>query len=174
MELREISVEDLTFGMYVSKLDRPWIETPFMFQGFVLKSDKQIDALKKHCKRVFIDPEKEEPPELAKVTAEDIAKVRGTTVYKETASVEVELPRAQKTYASTTVVVKELSRAVEIGNSIDSTRSNEAAAQIAINSVMSWLEAHPHRFSQVVFNVFLDRDLIIYQNEINRRNNYVI
>ncbi len=130
MELREISVEDLTFGMYVSKLDRPWIETPFMFQGFVLKSDKQIDALKKHCKRVFIDPEKEEPPELAKVTAEDIAKVRGTTVYKETASVEVELPRAQKTYASTTVVVKELSRAVEIGNSIDSTRSNEAAAQI--------------------------------------------
>ena len=51
---------------------------------------------------------------------------------------------------------------------------NEAAAQIAINSVTCWLEAHPHRFSQVVFNVFLDRDLIIYQNEISRRNNYVI
>ncbi len=50
----------------------------------------------------------------------------------------------------------------------------EAAAQIAINSVTRWLEAHPHRFSQVVFNVFLDKDLIIYQNEINRRNNYVI
>ena len=51
---------------------------------------------------------------------------------------------------------------------------NEAAAQIAINSVTCWLEAHPHRFSQVVFNVFLDRDLIIYQNEISRRTNYVI
>ena len=116
--------------MYISKLDRPWTETPFVFQGFVLKSEKQVDVLKKHCKSVFVDPEKEDLSEVGKVTAEDLAKVRGTTVYKEAASVEVELPRAQKAYSSTTVVVKELSRAVEIGNSIDSSRSHEAAAQI--------------------------------------------
>ena len=61
---------------------------------------------------------------------EDIAKIRGSTVYKEVSSVEVELPRAQKTYTSSTVVVKELSRAVEIGSSIDSSRSKEAATQI--------------------------------------------
>lgn len=50
MELRQISVDELTFGVYISKLDRPWTETPFVFQGFVLKSDKQIDVLKKYCK----------------------------------------------------------------------------------------------------------------------------
>jgi HD-GYP domain-containing protein (c-di-GMP phosphodiesterase class II) len=130
MALREITVDQLMFGMYVSKLDRPWTETPFMFQGFVLKNDKQIDALKKHCKSVFIDPEKAEMPDPGKATAEDIAKIRGSTVYKELASVEAELPRAQKTYANSMVVVKELSRAVEIGNAIDSTRSREAATQI--------------------------------------------
>jgi HD-GYP domain-containing protein (c-di-GMP phosphodiesterase class II) len=130
MALREIPVEELTFGMFVSKLDRPWTETPFVFQGFVLTSEKQIDALKKHCKHVFVDPEKEDLPDVGKVTAADIAKVRGSTVYKEAASVEVELPRAQKAYTSTTTVVKELSRAVEVGSSIDSTRSHEAAAQI--------------------------------------------
>jgi len=116
--------------MYVSKLDRPWTETPFVFQGFVLKSEKQIDALKKHCKHVFVDPEKEDAAEVARASAEEIAKVRGTTVYKEAASVEVELPRAQTAYAKTTAVVAELSRAVEIGNAIDSSRSKEAAAQI--------------------------------------------
>ncbi|KAF0166897.1 MAG: metal dependent phosphohydrolase [Rhodocyclaceae bacterium] len=130
MELREIPVEELTFGTFVSKLDRPWIETPFVFQGFVLKSNKQLDVLKKYCKHVFIDPEKAELPEIGKVTAEDLAKVRGTTVYKEIASVELELPKAQNAYTNTTVIVKELSRAVEIGNSIDSSRSQEAAAQI--------------------------------------------
>jgi HD-GYP domain-containing protein (c-di-GMP phosphodiesterase class II) len=130
MELREIPIDKLAFGMFISKLDRPWTETPFVFQGFVLKSDKQIDVLKKYCKHVFVDPEKEERQELGKVTAEDLAKVRGTTVYKDVASVEVELPRAQKTYTNTTVVIKELSRAVEIGSSIDSSRSHEAAAQI--------------------------------------------
>ena len=130
MELREIPVEELTFGMYVSKLDRPWTETPFVFQGFVLKSEKQLDALKKHCKHVFVDPEKEDLSEVTRVTAEDIAKVRGTTVYKEVASVEVELPKAHTAYMRTTAVVKELSRALEIGNAIDSSRSHEAVAQI--------------------------------------------
>lgn len=128
MKLREISVDELSFGMYVAKLDRPWTETPFVFQGFVVKSFKQLDVLKELCKVVYVDPEKEEP--VGKATPEDIAKVRGTTVYKEVATVEVELPRAQKAYTSTTVVVKELSRAVEIGNSIDSSRAHEAAAQI--------------------------------------------
>ena len=130
MELREIPVEELTFGMYVSKLDRPWTETPFVFQGFVLKSEKQIDVLKKYCKHVFVDPEKEDLSEVGKVSAQEIAKVRGTTVYKEAASVEVELPRARTAYTQTTAVVAELSRAVEVGNQIDSSRSHEAASQI--------------------------------------------
>ena len=130
MELREIPVDQLTFGVYVSKLDRPWTETPFVFQGFVLKSDKQLDVLKKYCKHVFIDPEKEERQAVGRVTAEDLAKVRGTTIYKEVASVEVEMPKAENAFAKTTVVVAELSKAVEIGSSIDSVRSHEAAAQI--------------------------------------------
>jgi len=130
MALREIPVEELTFGMYVSRLDRPWTETPFVFQGFVVKSEKQIDALKKYCKHVFVDPEKEDLSEVDKVSAEEIAKVRGTTVYKEAASVEVELPRAQLAYKKTTAVVEELSRAVEVGNAVDSAHSREAAAQI--------------------------------------------
>ena len=135
MELREIPVERLSFGMFISKLDRPWTETPFVFQGFVLKSDKQLEVLKKFCKHVFVDPEKEDPPEVGKVTAEDLAKVRGTTIYKSTSSVEAELPVARKTYANATVIVRELSRAVEIGKTIDSSRSHEAAAQIAASVV---------------------------------------
>jgi len=130
MALREIPVEELTFGMYVTRLDRPWTETPFVFQGFVVKSEKQIDVLKKYCKHVFVDPEKEDLSEVDKVSAEEIAKVRGTTVYKEAASVEVELPRAQLAYKKTTAVVEELSRAVEVGNAVDSAHSREAAAQI--------------------------------------------
>ncbi len=130
MELVEIPVEQLSFGMFISKLDRPWTETPFVFQGFVLKSEKQLGVLRKYCKHVFVDPEKVEQLDVAKVTAEDIARIRGTTVYKEAASVEVELPRAQKAFFDTALIVKEFSRAVEIGSSIDTTRSQEAAAQI--------------------------------------------
>ena len=135
MELREIPVEQLTFGMFVSKLDRPWTETPFAFQGFVLQKDKQLEALRKYCKTVFVDPEKMVVQEVAKVTAEDIAKIRGTTVYKNVASVEGELPVARQAYANTTVILEEISRVVEVGNAIDSSRSHEAVAQITASVV---------------------------------------
>ncbi|MBI4292561.1 MAG: DUF3391 domain-containing protein [Betaproteobacteria bacterium] len=128
MELREIPVEELRLGLYVSRLDRPWTETPFVFQGFVLKTEKQIEILKKFCKHVFVDPEKEEQ---GKPSAEDIAKIRGSTVYKELASVEAELPQANTAYTNSTMVVRELSRALEMGNAIDSGRAREAASQIA-------------------------------------------
>ena len=130
MEFQEIPVEKLTFGMFVSKLDRPWTETPFVFQGFILKNERQFSALKQYCTHVFVDPEKEDRVDVAKVTAADIAKVRGNTVYREVASVDVELPRAQKAFANTTVLVKELSRVVETGSSLDSARSKQAAVQI--------------------------------------------
>ena len=58
MAYREISVDELRYGMYVAKLDRPWTDTPFMFQGFVLQNEKQLETLKRFCKKVFVDPEK--------------------------------------------------------------------------------------------------------------------
>ena len=41
--------------MYVAELDRPWIETPFAFQGFVLQTERQLQALRKYCQHVFVD-----------------------------------------------------------------------------------------------------------------------
>lgn len=52
---KKIDVNDLEMGMYVSELDRPWLETPFMFQGFELVNNEQIEELRKHCAYVFID-----------------------------------------------------------------------------------------------------------------------
>lgn len=55
---KKIHSMDIQKGMYVSQLDRPWIETPFMFQGFPVQTDEQIAELQKHCQWVFIDIEK--------------------------------------------------------------------------------------------------------------------
>jgi hypothetical protein len=34
-----ITVHGLTLGMYVSRLDRPWIETAFLMQGLKISSE---------------------------------------------------------------------------------------------------------------------------------------
>lgn len=51
-------VDELKIGMHVCDLDRPWIESSFMFQGFEITSDKMISDLQKECGFVYIDTEK--------------------------------------------------------------------------------------------------------------------
>src|SRR4249920_1349207 len=52
---KSVPVSELRFGMYIAELDRPWTETPFRFQGFVLSSERELETLQKYCKSVFVD-----------------------------------------------------------------------------------------------------------------------
>ena len=54
------NVDELKIGMHVSDLDRPWIESSFLFQGFEVTSDKMLSDLQKECKFVYVDTEKSE------------------------------------------------------------------------------------------------------------------
>lgn len=53
--IHKVSVYDLAIGMFVSGLDRPWLESPFSFQGFLLAHSDEIALLQKHCKYVYVD-----------------------------------------------------------------------------------------------------------------------
>ncbi|TMW72571.1 DUF3391 domain-containing protein, partial [Thauera sp. UPWRP] len=50
-----ISTSELKIGMFVVGIDRPWTETPFMMQGFLLANTDQLRALQKYCRSVTID-----------------------------------------------------------------------------------------------------------------------
>ncbi len=55
---RKINVAYLKTGMYVSNLDRPWIDTPFLLEGFLIKSEEDIIALNQYCTYVYIDTDR--------------------------------------------------------------------------------------------------------------------
>lgn len=52
-----VDVADLQLGMYVAELDRPWLDTPFLFQGFVIGSEEDLAQLRAHCRHVYVDTE---------------------------------------------------------------------------------------------------------------------
>ena len=60
IEEREIGVAHLRPGMYVSRLDRDWIGTPFLLQGFLVQTQDDIDLLAQYCRHVFVDTVKSE------------------------------------------------------------------------------------------------------------------
>jgi HD-GYP domain-containing protein (c-di-GMP phosphodiesterase class II) len=67
LETIKIATAELELGMFVSALDRPWLDTPFMIQGFRIESRSQIDRLQEYCQHVFVDTrQSRQPPDTVK------------------------------------------------------------------------------------------------------------
>ena len=130
-------------GMYVAELDRPWTETPFMFQGFYLETDEQLETLKQYCKTVFVDPD---PPKLAEPIALkplatprpaarsgasqlDLSRI-GKVRYVEQAPVEREVKQAEVAYKDITKLASEAVEAVRAGRTLDAARVEQAVSSM--------------------------------------------
>lgn len=51
----QIPVEGLKVGMEVVELDRPWLETPFILQGFTINSVAEIEEISRYCEWVVVE-----------------------------------------------------------------------------------------------------------------------
>ena len=60
---KKIPVSQLKLGMYVAELDRPWLDSPFLFQGFSIESNDQLEALQECCQYVYVDQERSIDPD---------------------------------------------------------------------------------------------------------------
>lgn len=140
---KTVPVEELQFGMYVAELDRPWTDTPFRFQGFVLQTPEQLETLKKYCKQVQVDPDKAETiaqladPAIgsgAMKSALDLSRT-GKVKYIEQAPVEQELRRAMAVHLKGKKAVEEVLVALRAGKMLDAQSVTEAIADL-IESVL--------------------------------------
>jgi len=136
---KEVPVDQLQFGVYISELDRPWTDTPFLFQGFVLEDEKQLETLKKYCKKVYVDPEKTtDLPERSQLKTGPVGKkpdsvlasITRKVIYEEKVSVDVELPAARAAQTKTEVALRDVLDTVRAGKVIDAPRVREAVTSM--------------------------------------------
>jgi HD-GYP domain-containing protein (c-di-GMP phosphodiesterase class II) len=57
----KVLVKDLKPGMFVAELDRPWLDTPFLLQGFLLDNNEDMAEIRRLCRHVFVDPDRSAP-----------------------------------------------------------------------------------------------------------------
>ena len=50
-----VAASDLRIGMFVAELDRPWLESPFLMQGFVVEDEETLARLRGLCRFVYVD-----------------------------------------------------------------------------------------------------------------------
>jgi putative nucleotidyltransferase with HDIG domain len=130
MSLKQVKVQtaDLLEGMYVARLDRPWLETPYRIQGFLIKSQKDIDKLLQHSKYVFIDTERSKE----KLNGSS----QSTKLLSESEKKEVLIHQKPKNYSAKTSFKKELTIAHD-NHQVLSGTAETVMADIAHNKKLS-------------------------------------
>jgi putative nucleotidyltransferase with HDIG domain len=147
-----IPVSGLKVGMYVCELDRPWLETPFILQGFKITSLKEIDTITEHCEFVYIEGtedawlEAEEKPIPDKPT------------------------KKSKTYTNTSTNKQEYSRAASIHeNAKNLTRSfmDDVRLGQGIN-----IQEVKSNVSQCVSSVLRNPDAMMWMSKMRKKDEY--
>ncbi|GAB3282587.1 HD-GYP domain-containing protein [Parahaliea aestuarii] len=100
----KVLTKDLEQGMYVSALDRSWLETPFPIQGFQIENQQQIEQLRNFCTYVMVDARKSRQGESSlqsklgkgrkRQAVSHIFKGRDLAPYRDDSNFEEEHPRA--------------------------------------------------------------------------------
>ena len=155
MEVKKIkiAVEDLEPGMYVSELDRPWLESPFLFQGFLVDSDELLQQLKDICAYVYIDVEESANDVRSRLQtlsrSEPDIEVGGAADFKPKAEstetdFHAQLRQAKLIYDKTRSFIDNALDDVRLGGSVNTVQAKILVGEMAENiarspNAMVWL-----------------------------------
>jgi len=144
LKTHKVSTSELYVGMFVSGLDRPWLETPFYTQGFLIETREDIARLQQFCESVYIDIRrcrKMDPTKLQsahkvehkkngkasskvsrdrpRVPMSEIFHGRKLRRYEDDSKWEDESPRAQKALSTLIVDIDEIFESVSAGEKMN-------------------------------------------------------
>ncbi len=124
--------------MYVAELDRPWTDTPFLFQGFVLREADEIAVLCEHCEYVYVDREQSRPDVAARlVSLRSVSEARPPRagVSRKSGFREVEfrrsLTRSHAIYRDARGWIDQMLEDSRLGNSVDTDQARALVTQLA-------------------------------------------
>lgn len=125
----EIPVSQLAIGMHVIRLDRPWEDTDFLLQGFILQTEEDVLAVQQQCETVIVEGRVQVAP-----TAERHAPLSRRKTSTKTSKPNVSqqpsaIPKRKVTYVNKVDASREMATA----------RMNYADAKATAKNIMSSL-----------------------------------
>jgi len=148
-----INAGALEVGMYVSRLDRPWIETPFALQGMRIRNRQDVERLSRYCNYVFVDvdrgvrPNKSRDDARAKLQPKkkgeaenEYLKLRKRN-YESSVEFSKELPEAQKLFAEFSSGVTSVMTDLGQGKRVD-----VAALRDSVGAMLESVQRNPQAF----------------------------
>ena len=140
---QKIAINEIKIGMYVHSLDRPWLETPFLLQGFLLETEQDIITLSEYCEFVYINPtlsvkvaegSSHSLSSPAKKKVKDIFAGKKLDLYTDKSNWRDEFPKARAALHSLSECVKGILSCTDKNNTFDMVKVKQAVEPM-INSI---------------------------------------
>lgn len=173
--------------MYVSQLDRPWVETPFLFQGFYINSPHDIEQLQQFCEYVFIDEEQSRVTVTPKqFTAMDSSpktetgQIKLLNTPKDLGDFRQQLNKAIKVHENTKLYITQVMHDIRLGKNVDVKQAKQLVSQLTENVVnnptaLLWLTqlknkdeyTSLHSLNVCVLSLLFGRSLNLPEEQLN-------
>jgi len=161
MAVKQIPTSEVEIGMFISHLDRPWVETPFLFQGFEVQSQQDIDELCEHTKHVYVMVPDEEIEVAGLSVQQSVAQGPSEhlhkQVYADTVSVEEEVKQVRSSHEELVALFGEIESAVQSGGTLR-LEILEQPVKYMVNSVAKNPDAYLWLTRLKKFDSFLYKD----------------
>lgn len=170
IEEREIEADQVRLGMFVSRLDRPWTETPFPLQGFEVRELDEITQLRHYCRRVWIDVE------LSALGG----RMRPQVLATPTTAAAPQPPAPRRERADTRIGAVRYEDRVEFERELPAARDALESAVATIGGMVDQARGHQPILPEVahaaacpiVDSVLRNADAVFWLNSLRRRDGY--
>jgi HD-GYP domain-containing protein (c-di-GMP phosphodiesterase class II) len=165
-----ISVQYLEVGMNVVALDRPWEETSFLLQGFVIASTEDVQELQRQCRNVTIQ---------VKIEQVETLKTKPANPPKQTAANTKTQPTGVQTGPASARRVKYINQ-VSFEQAVQSSRITFDSARSLATSIMDGLRVGRSLdidecrvvVEEVVASVLANKDALRFLSMIRHKDSY--
>lgn len=174
-ELKQLKVpsHQIQMGMYVSALDRPWSESPFLMQGFCVTSPKVLAKLQEICQYVMVESSKslgdsaeqklDSTPIKANFAGKSSEPVRASSqplpinhekYERRPVMTNADVAQARESYQNVQRSIGEVFKGISSTSAVDSSSVNKASSTLVSSAVrfpsaLSWLALMQKRSDKV-------------------------
>ncbi len=175
----KVAVEKLMLGQYVTELDRPWLESPFLFQGFFLTTDKHISLVQELCQYVYVDTTRIIEKETEFLQEDKRKNIVYPPPPKKTSTFFKEITQSDKIFSKTLQLIKGFLKNIEVNKNLDIDEAKKAVDQVVYSVIktpdaLMWLTqlkkkdeyTSQHSMNVCVLSVALGRYIGLAENEL--------
>ena len=147
-----INVRGLSTGQFVSRLDRPWVNTTFPLEGLLIRNAEEIEQLQRICRQVFVDVSRgasphprhiefDEPEVVQRAKGVEQIEALNKTAWQTETQFEAELIDANKAHQKLNVSVAEVMNDLRAGRKLDLKKLSEG-----VDSMIDSITRNPSAF----------------------------